>query len=379
MKEIGIYIHIPFCVQKCYYCDFISVANKENLQERYVEALKKEINNFNSEKTKISTIYIGGGTPSYIKEKYIEEILNTIKSKWKLKKENDIEITIEVNPGTINKEKMLKYKEAGINRLSIGLQSTNNRLLKEIGRIHTYEQFLETFNTAKNIGLENINVDLMIGLPNQTIKDLKDSLKKIINLKPEHISTYSLILEEGTQLYKMVEEGKIELPDEDTERNMYWYVKNILELNGYNHYEISNFAKKGKESCHNMDCWSQKEYIGFGLAAHSYINNRRISNITNIDEYIKNIEENKFHKNKEIEEVQNQEIKQKEFMMLGLRKIEGISIQEFKNKFGENPIYIFRNSLKKLVEQNLLEIVEDKIKLTNKGLDFANLVWEEFI
>ena len=370
MKEIGVYIHIPFCIKKCDYCDFISYCNKQDLVEEYIEKLKEEINiELNKMEYKIKTIYIGGGTPSSVDSKYIVDILNVIKEKYNI---DNVEITIEVNPGTITKEKLLDYKTAGINRLSIGLQETSNQLLKQIGRIHTYEEFLETYNLARQVGFKNINVDLMIGLPNQSISDIKNSLNKIINLNPEHISVYSLILEEGTKLYKKYEEIKIELPDEELERNMYWYVKNTLENNGYMHYEISNFAKDGYESKHNISCWKQEEYIGFGINAHSYIDSTRYSNIESIEEYIEDFD-------KIVHEKQVIEDMQKEYMLLGLRKIEGISVQEFKNKFGDNPIFLFRNELSKLVEEDLLEVDGDIIKLTNKGLDLANQVWQEFI
>ena len=371
MKELGLYIHIPFCAKKCDYCDFISYCNKENKIEEYVKVLKQEINN---ELQKISeykttTIYIGGGTPSYIDSKYIVEILEVIKSKIDLK---DAEITIELNPGTITEQKLLDYKEAGINRLSIGLQETNNELLKQIGRIHTYEEFLATYNLARKLDFQNINVDLMIGLPNQSIQNIKESLNKVINLKPEHISVYSLILEEGTKLYQKYENKEIELPDEELERNMYWYVKNTLENNGYKHYEISNFSKKGYESKHNINCWEQKEYIGFGLNAHSYLDGVRFSNTENLEEYIRKAD-------RIINEKQTIEDMKKEYMLLGLRKINGVSIQKFEEKFIENPIFLFRNELNKLVEKELLEVDGDIIKLTNRGLDLANVVWEEFV
>ena len=375
MKKIGVYIHIPFCKQKCYYCDFISFPNIERMQEKYVQALLKEIENFikENQELKIETIYIGGGTPSYIDSKYIEKILSLFNKK------NLIESTIEVNPGTVNKEKLEAYKKAGINRLSIGLQSTINRLLKQIGRIHKFEDFLNTYNLAKNIGFNNINVDLMIGLPNQNIADIKKSLEEVVKLNPTHISVYSLIIEENTPIAQMVEKGELNLPDEEEERNMYWYVKNFLELQGYNHYEISNFSKKGYESKHNLDCWEQKEYVGFGLAAHSYINKIRYSNTEDLEKYIKNCEESRFNENKIIQEKQNHFTQEQEYMLLGLRKIDGVSIQNFKNKFGENPIFVFRNELNKLVEEKLLKVTEDNIMLTNKGLDLANLVWEEFV
>lgn len=375
MKEIGIYIHIPFCIKKCEYCDFVSYCNKKEYVPQYINALKKEIKNNINKEYKITTIYIGGGTPSSIEENYISDIIETIKlnmNEEDLKNFENIEVTIEVNPGTVNKEKLQVYKKIGINRLSIGLQETHNELLKSIGRIHTYEEFIKTYNLARKIGFNNINVDLMIALPNQTIQDIKENLEKITKLNPEHISVYSLILEEGTPLYNKYNENKIKLPDEDLERNMYWYVKNTLENNGYVHYEISNFSKKGFESKHNMNCWNQEEYLGFGVAAHSYNNRIRYSNTNSIEEYIK-------ESNKIIHEEQTLEDMQKEYMLLGLRKIEGINIQKFKNKFAQNPIFIFKEQLNKLVDEELIIVDGNEIKLTNKGLDLANIVWEEFV
>ena len=380
-NNFGIYIHIPFCVKKCNYCDFISFSNRDNLIKGYVEALKKEIEKFDFSEYIVTTIYIGGGTPSYIDEKYILEILSLLKEKlvnnsisWK-----NIEITIEVNPGTVTKKKLEIYKESGANRLSIGLQSTNNRLLNQIGRIHTFKDFLDTYNLAKEVGFDNVNVDLMIALPNQSIKDIKESLEEIVSLNLNHISVYSLILEEGTLLEKQIDEGKIELPSDEEERRMYWYVKDFLELHGYNHYEISNFSKEGKESKHNLNCWNQEEYIGFGLASHSYIDGIRFCNTSNLEKYIENINNNNLDKNTQIEEKQEKEDEEKEFMTLRFRKIDGVDISKFKEKYQENPLFLFRKELDKLVNEGLVEVDLNNIRLTNKGLDLANLVFEEFV
>lgn len=385
-KEIGIYVHIPFCIRKCYYCDFVSFTNQEENIEKYIEAVISEIESYELEEYNVTTIYIGGGTPSSIESKYIEKILHKIKEKITNNetKFNDIEITIEINPGTIDRKKLQDYEEMGINRLSIGLQSTNNEILKNIGRIHTYEEFLEGYNLARNIGFDNINVDLMIGLPNQTIENIKDSLEEVIKLEPEHISVYSLIVEEGTKIENLLNMNKITLPEEELERNMYWYVKNKLELNGYIHYEISNFAKENKQSKHNVNCWEQKEYIGIGTAAYSYLDNIRYGNTSNIQKYIETQDfkdEKELEKNKIriIDEVQTLEDKKREYMLLSLRKLEGVSIRKFKEKYVENPIFLYRKQLEKLVNENLLTIDGDNIKLTNKGLDLANLVWEEFV
>ena len=348
---------------------------------KYIEKLKEEIineKNIYQNDYNVTTIYIGGGTPSILEKEHIKDILDILKEQLKNNKTKfqDIEITIEVNPGTAKEEKLKQYKESGINRLSIGLQSTNDNLLKEIGRIHNYQDFLTTYNMAKKIGFENINIDLMIGLPNQTIKDLKNAIQEIKRLNPNHVSIYSLIVEEGTKIEQLLDQKILELPDEDLERKMYWYVKNSLELLGYNHYEISNFAKPRKESKHNLNCWEQKEYIGLGLAAHSYINGIRYGNTNNLKEYI---ETTNFQKIKNIEEEQTLEDRKKEYMLLGLRKIQGVSISKFKEKYIENPLYLFRNELKKLVDEGLITIDLDTIKLTNKGLNLANIVWEEFI
>lgn len=380
-EELGIYIHIPFCMQKCLYCDFVSYINKSECVKEYINCMIKEIQSYDFKKYNITTIYIGGGTPSFIESDYIKEIINVIQNK--LEKNDtrweDIEITIEANPGTVTLEKLNVYKNIGINRISLGLQATQDRLLKQIGRIHNYQDFLEAYELIKKVGFNNINVDLMIGLPNQSIKDLKESLEKIIKLTPNHISVYSLIIEDGTPISKLLDEGKIELPDEEIERQMYWYVKNKLELNGYNHYEISNFSKKGKESKHNLNCWKQKQYIGIGAAAHSYFKDIRYSNTNNIEEYIKNIKENNIEKNKKIEEKQTIEDKKNEFMMLGFRMIEGVDIADFKAKFVDNPLYVYREKIKKLTDEGLIEVDLNNIKLTNKGLDLANVVFEEFI
>lgn len=381
LNELGIYIHIPFCKQKCYYCDFVSYSNKCSEVKEYIESLKKEIEEFDFSNYKVTSIYIGGGTPSYIDSIYIVEILSELKEKLKcnLIEFKDIEITIEVNPGTVDTKKLNDYKKSGINRLSIGLQSTKNDILKKIGRIHTYQEFLEIYKLARETGFKNINIDLMIGIPGQKIGDLKNTLQDIIKLEPEHISVYSLIIEENTPIEKMLENGEIKLPDEDLERNMYWYVKNTLELNGYNHYEISNFAKLGKESRHNLNCWNQEEYIGFGVAAHSYLNCIRFSNAISVEEYIQNIKNNRKDENIQIEEKQSLEDKKNEFMMLGFRKIQGVDIARFKEKFIDNPIFLYRENLNKLVEEGLIEVDLNHIKLTNKGIDLANLVFEEFV
>ena len=418
-KKIGIYIHIPFCKSKCIYCDFLSFSlNNEYMIKQYINSLKKEINNtilkldkiksidnsfsFNYSNITIDTIYIGGGTPSFIEAKYIKEILDTIKSEFNIC--FNAEITIEVNPESITSEKLEMYKLNGINRISIGLQTTNDKILKSLGRLYTYSEFKEKYNLIKKY-FNNINIDLMFGLPFQDINDLKKDIKEIVDLNPNHISTYSLILEENTKLYKEVENFNIKLPEDTINRDMYWYIKTNLEKNGYIHYEISNFSKEKYESKHNIHCWEQKEYLGYGIGAASYFNNTRFSNLSNLPLYIDNMNNNIFDIN--IEEIQDNESKQKEYMLLNLRMLKGVNINKFKNLFNKDPLIVFKEELDKLVNKGLLEIINKNIdnnklnnknknknktkikdnkkekdlyiKLTNKGLDLANIVWEEFI
>ena len=378
-KELGIYVHIPFCKQKCYYCDFISFSGIEDKEEEYVKAIEKEIDSYNLEKYCVTTIYLGGGTPSYLSAKSIEKILIKLKDKLKnnqLKWEK-IEITIEVNPGTVTKEKLEGYKKLGINRLSIGLQATQDKLLKQIGRIHTYKEFEETYKNAEETGLKNINVDLMIGLPNQNIQDIKESLEKIVNLNPSHISVYSLIIEEGTLIKKLLEEGKLELPKEDEERRMYWYVKNFLELKGYNHYEISNFSLDGYSSKHNLNYWNQGQYLGFGVSASSFFAGSRYTNTNSITDYIKNIN-NGISTIAEKEDLDKLDM-MKEYIILKLRLKDGINTDEFMSKFGNNIFNIFKTELDYLISNNLIIHNNKNLYLSSRGKEIANFVWEKFI
>ncbi len=397
MKDIGLYIHIPFCKKKCNYCDFVSFAKSEEKIEEYINCLICEIKEvaenvkfqFQQKKgdlVNVRSIYIGGGTPSYIDSKYIKQILNTIRNSYDFvmaglidKQEQFPEITIEINPGTVTEEKLKDYKYSGVNRISIGMQATQNRLLTQLGRIHSYQEFETTYLLARKIGFNNINIDFMIGLPNQTIEDIKESLQKIKKLNPEHVSVYSLIVEENTILSKQIEEGTLELPEENKEREMYWTVKNFLEENGYNHYEISNFAKPNRESRHNMDCWNQKEYFGFGVAAHSYVDNVRFSNITDLNSYIENYKHNEPEKNFVFHEKENYLDTMKEYLLLGFRKIKGVSKKDFENKFQLPIESIFKLELEELKEKGLILENEDTYYLSDKGIDFANLVFEKFV
>ncbi len=377
MKNIGIYIHIPFCKQKCNYCDFTSFCNKDDLIKDYIECLKEEIISRSNLDYHINTIYIGGGTPSYIKSKYIEEILLEIEHNFDLDK--NAEISMELNPGTATKKNLDDYFQMGINRLSIGLQSANDDILKLIGRIHNYKEFERTIKYAREVGFRNINVDTMIGLPSQNIYDVEKTLINLINLEIPHISVYSLIIEPNTKLEKMVNKKEVELPDEEMERYMYWYAKRKLEESGYLHYEISNFAKVDRRCKHNIDCWNQNEYLGFGVSSASYENKVRYVNTSSIEDYINNIKNKQNFKNVRIEEKQTKKMMMNEYMMLGLRKINGVNLNAFQIKFGENAIDVFNKKITKLLEENLVQLNSGNIRLTNKGLDLANIVWEEFV
>ncbi len=352
----SVYVHIPFCKQKCLYCDFNSFKGKENLIDSYMEALYKECARFSFNDLK--TIYIGGGTPSFIDSKCIVKLL-TILPKAE-------EVTIEMNPCTVTKGKLEDYKAAGVNRISMGLQTTNDAILKEIGRAHTLEDFEKAYSLIKKVGFENVNADVMFGLPSQTLDDVKNSLDYLIEKNPTHISCYSLILH--NDIFK-------NLPSDETERKMYYLTKARLKEAGYEQYEISNFSKVGYESKHNMACWNQGEYIGLGAGASSYVDNMRYTNERSVEKYIEKI--NTEEEIRDIEEVQDEDAKVREYMILKLRTLQGIDVEYANEKFDmENK---FASEIEKLIKQDLIEIKDGFLKLTEKGLDFANVVWEEFI
>lgn len=359
----SIYVHIPFCKQKCLYCDFNSFQNKENIIDEYMKALYKECAKFSFDE-KIKTIYIGGGTPSFINSKYILELLNLLPEAE--------EITIEMNPCTVTEEKLLDYKIAGVNRISMGLQTTNGNILKEIGRVHTFEEFQKAYDLVKKVGFENVNVDLMFGLPTQTLKDVEESLKYLIEIKPTHISCYSLIVHEN--IFK-------DLPSDEEEREMYYLTKQMLKDAGYEQYEISNFSKKGYESRHNLAYWNQESYIGLGAGASSYFNGERYTNEGDIEKYISKVNNGEEIRN--IEEIETKESKLREYIILKLRLIEGVCIEEVNSKFEVEIQEIFATEINKLQKLGLIEkqIANNKtyIRLTEKGMDLANQVWEEFV
>ncbi|MGL5615388.1 MAG: radical SAM family heme chaperone HemW [Sarcina sp.] len=373
MKKISLYIHIPFCDQKCFYCDFPSFAGKGDLKERYIKALIKELK-IKIKNYKIETIFIGGGTPSSLNEKELELLLKAIKE---INFSENVEYTMECNPGNLTKEKLLIMKANGVNRISMGLQAVQNDMLKIMGRIHNFNEFLDNFKEARAVGFNNINVDLMFGLPEQTINYWEETLDRIIDLNPEHISAYSLIVEEGTAFYNLYEKDKLILPTEEIERDMYNMAKEKLKSAGYNQYEISNYSKKDLECKHNLAYWDMEAWIGVGSAASSYIDSKRITNIANIEKYIEAIENDKSMVQEEIENSLNDNIE--EFMFMGLRKIEGISKLEFKNRFKINIEEIYGDMLKKYEEKELLKVTEERVYLTAKGIEWSNQIMAEFL
>ena len=375
MKRLGLYIHIPFCVKKCNYCDFLSAPANKQVQIAYMETLQKEIEEKATEYKEycVDTIFVGGGTPSSVPYETIVSLMETVKEHFVLLE--DCEVTMECNPGTVTKEALLAYTAAGINRLSIGLQTTDDRLLKELGRIHTYEQFLETYEWAREAGFSNINVDIMSGLPNQTLEQYEETLCKILELSVEHISSYSLIVEEGTPFYKLYEEDKLSLPSEETERQMYYRTGEILKEAGFNRYEISNYAKEGYECRHNVRYWVRENYLGLGLGASSMVENTRFKNTEWLDEYLL---ENKYMEKTEVQNLTPNECME-EFMFLGLRMTKGISKKAFLETFGVAVETVYREVLERLKEQKLIAEEGDLIFLTEYGLDVSNRVWVEFL
>lgn len=377
MKPVSIYIHIPFCKSKCFYCDFLSYPNMDKFYKQYLDALILEIKNtaLLFKDYQIETIFIGGGTPTILPSFYIQEIMKILDSYYNLSKCN--EITIEANPGTVDYNKLLELKELKINRISFGLQAWQNRLLKKLGRIYSRNEFIDNLNLSRQAGFDNINVDLMFSLPTQSIEEWEETLNKIVELKPEHISTYGLIIEDNTVFGKLYAENKLEVTDEVIDRQMYYRAKQILKHNGYIHYEISNFAQSNFESKHNLAYWQQKEYISFGLGAHSYINKMRFHNTYDFDKYIE------CSKNKKdiTEDIETNDILDEyaEFMFLGLRLIKGISKAEFKLKFNKDIEQIYKNQLDECKNYGLLEEDDNNIYLTNKGIDVSNIVFEKFL
>lgn len=379
---LELYIHIPFCMKKCGYCDFLSMTADSETKLAYVHKLKEEIRYFGKSfhKRSVSSIFFGGGTPSVLHGQQIVDIMQTVRQAFQILP--DAEISIECNPGTVSWEKLEAYRRAGINRISFGLQSTDEQELQQLGRIHTYEEFLFGYDLARKCGFQNINVDLMSALPGQTVKSWERTLKKVTQLKPEHISAYSLIIEEGTPFYEkyeadelLREKGEVPkfLPTEEMERQMYDLTEAFLKEKGYYRYEISNYAKPGKECRHNVGYWERMDYLGLGLGASSLIANCRYSNPADMDSYL-----HWTYDRLDPQSLTRQE-QMEEYMFLGLRMMKGVSRETFQQQFGMHIESVYGQVLKNLEQQGLLRSYEGMVQLTEKGIDVSNYVLAEFL
>ncbi|MTI66618.1 MAG: oxygen-independent coproporphyrinogen III oxidase [Firmicutes bacterium] len=377
MKELGLYIHIPFCESKCYYCDFISYPNKRDFIEKYVDYLIKEIK-MQSEKLKnykLKTIFIGGGTPSSIDAKYIYNILEEVYKEFNTTFLE--EITIEVNPNTIDEDKLKLYKKSNINRISLGLQSSDNNILKRIGRTHTKEVFLKNYKLISKYGFNNVNVDIMFNLPKQTLDDVKKTIDFVTKLDVKHISFYSLKLEKGTPFFDKYKDDKFSLPSEDLEREMYHEGIELLKNRNFHQYEISNFHKKNYKCKHNLLYWKVKPYLGVGLGAHSNLFSERWGNEINFTNYFKAIDDNRLPIFESEKIDKNMEIS--EYVILGLRLNKGIDKRIFYNRFNVNIEKIYKSQIKKFESEGLLNNFNKRIKLTERGRDISNRVFMELL
>lgn len=389
-RSLGIYLHIPFCVRKCNYCDFLSAPADLAVRRKYVECLKEEIRQFvcDFEAYEVDSIFFGGGTPSILEGEEIAGIMEVLKERFawsdkgKAADTSLLEVTIECNPGTLTPEKLETYRKCGINRLSIGLQSARNEELKLLGRIHTWEAFEENYRSARQAGFTNINVDLMSSLPGQTPGSWEDTLKKVLALQPNHISAYSLIIEEGTpffELYGEEEEARSKgerpehLPAEEEEREMYYATDRILREAGMQRYEISNYAYPGKESVHNRRYWKRQEYAGFGLGASSQMGRCRYKNTDCLEDYL----QGNYERQDVLELTKDEEME--ETMYLGLRMMQGVSMEQFREKFGIDIKEIYGEQIEKMQRQGLLCIENGHLKLTSLGIDVSNVVLAEFL
>ena len=382
MKYMQLYVHIPFCVKKCSYCDFLSFSCDERTQIEYADALIREISYYGPQYRDyvVNTVYIGGGTPSWLNEDKMVEIMNTIYENFQVLE--DAEISMECNPGTVTASKLRKYRMAGINRLSIGLQSADNEELKILGRIHTFEQFVKTYELAKEAGFANINVDLISGIPYQTTEKFLKTLQKVVWLKPNHISAYSLIIEKGTPFYETYKFDAVRqeagmptevLPNEDEVYRIYKLTQEYLMRAGYKQYEISNFAQPGFECEHNIGYWTRRNYLGLGLGAASLMENVRYSNTTDLYEYIDDPTANR------MADTVSRKAQMEEFMFLGLRMNEGVTREGFLREFGIPIDGIYRDVLERMKEKDLLSVENGQIRLTDRGMDLGNYVMSQFL
>lgn len=372
-KDLELYLHIPFCLKKCEYCDFLSGPSTLEIRKNYVEAFCKEIQAAakNEDGRKIRSIFIGGGTPSLLEPELMKKVLESLKNSFQIT--GQTEFTIEANPGTLNEEKLRLYLEYGVNRLSMGLQSTYEDDLRMLGRIHSYQDFYDNYQLARRLGFQNINVDLMSAIPNQTADRWKHILNQVADLEPEHISAYSLIIEEGTPFY----ERELKLPDEEVEYEMYEMTKKVLSFYGYQQYEISNYAKKGMECRHNIGYWKREEYLGIGLGASSFLDGKRFSNTRNMQEYLQNSWNPETIRKDEIDLSKMDEME--EFMFLGLRMTDGVSEKEFEDEFGISLREVYGDILEKYKKSGHLIQENNSWRFSREGIHVSNWILADFL
>lgn len=378
MKKLGIYVHVPFCRKKCGYCDFYSVKWSEDIENKYIKSIIKEIKSYRGildQKYIVDTIYFGGGTPSILEPNNIRKIIDVINDEFKVDKNS--EISMEANPKTFTPHNLSLYKKIGINRLSIGIQSLNDEILIDIGRLHNSQEALDSIKLSRDYGFENINADVMFNIPNQSVKDIEDTLNKIIDAGVKHISFYSLKLEEGTPMYLLEENKKIFMPHEDEERNMYYAGRITMGKNNLMQYEISNFAVSGYECKHNLKYWEQEEYIGFGPSAHSFLHNKRYSNPSDILSFCNDADNSNF--NRTIQEVLSYDDLMFEYIMLNLRLTKGMDINVFNERFALDFKLKYEKQIEYLMNNNLVELDDENIRLTNRGMDVSNYVFQQFM
>ena len=376
-KDLGLYIHIPFCVKKCAYCDFLSWSGDKEQRVDYVRALEQEILSYKNfaEDYQVTTLYFGGGTPSVLEGELLERIMEAIRRTFQI--EEKAEVTLEMNPGTALKEKLELYKKLGINRLSMGIQSVKNENLKLLGRIHTYEDFLESYCMAREAGFDNLSGDLISSLPGQTLAEWKEELEILMETPLEHVSVYQLIIAEGTDFYKRYGECEELLPDEETSREIYLWTGKYLKSRGFEQYEISNYAREGRQSAHNLRYWERKDYLGLGLGGASMIRNMRMSNTRDWDKYMAYCRDP--GKIREEVEVLEESGQMEEFMFLGLRKTRGISKKEFRRTFGKDIDLVYEKTLEKYLKNGMLQESGDRIFLSEEGILLSNQVFADFL
>lgn len=374
MEKIGIYIHIPFCKKKCFYCDFTAFQNLESWIDSYFENLKKEIilyqKNMNVE---VDSIYIGGGTPTYVDYHYIIELVEILKN---FDLSNVKEFTIEANPNSLTLEKLKAYKNLGINRISLGVQSFDDKVLKKIGRDHNKEIVLKDIENIRKAGFKNLSLDMILNLPGGNFDSIKNDLEIIKKINPEHLSYYSLILEKGSHFYSLYKKNKLDLMDDDLERDIFSYIEKYLKNFGLNRYEISNFSKKGFESYHNKKYWSEGGYLAFGLGSSGFLSNVRYNNVKNFVKYEKLINQGKFPI--EFREFISKDEREKEYIIFKLREVEGINLKEFENIFGYSLLEKYSEPVEKFLKLGFFKI-DDRIRFTYKGFDLSNEFYIEII